>query len=83
MTNPFESISVRLDNIENLLLDIKHPPKENPDELLNTKKACELLDITKSTLWKRRRAGKVKAYGQGKRVYYKKSELLDSLTPLK
>lgn len=83
MQNPFESISVRLSNIENLLLDIKHPPKEDPDEILTREQTCQLLDITKSTLWKRTRAGKLKSYGQGRRVYFKKSEVLESLTPLK
>lgn len=83
MQNPFESISVRLANIENLLHDIKHPPKDNPEEILTREQTCALLDITKSTLWKRTRAGKIKSYGQGRRVYFKKSEVLDSLNPIK
>lgn len=55
----------------------------NPDELLTREQTCQLLQIDSSTLWHWTNKGKVKAYGIGNRRYYKKAELLESLTPLK
>lgn len=85
MTNPFEIISSKLDYIEALLLDRNYPtPKTETEEKIMTRnEVCELLNITKSTLWKRTKTGKLQSYGQGRRVYYKRSEVLKSLTPLK
>jgi len=53
------------------------------DDLLTREQACELLQIDPSTLWHWTNKGKVKAYGIGNRRYYKRSELLESLTILK
>jgi len=53
-----------------------------PDELLTRAEACEFLKIDSSTLWHWTNKGKVKAYGIGSRRYYKRSELLEALTPL-
>lgn len=51
----------------------------NPDELLTRSEACSLLKINMTTLWNWSKKGKIISYGLGNRVYYKKSELLDSL----
>ncbi len=53
------------------------------DDLLTREQACELLQIDPSTLWHWQNKGKVLAYGIGNRRYYKRSELLESLTLLK
>ncbi len=83
MINPFEVLRVKLENIESILLDIKYPSKPLEDDpLLTSEEVCELLSITKSTLWKRTKDGKLQSYGQGRRIYYKKSEVLNSLKPL-
>lgn len=55
----------------------------DPDGLLTREQTCEFLHIDSSTLWHWTNKGKVKAYGIGSRRYYKKSELIESLTPLK
>ncbi|MEN8858226.1 MAG: helix-turn-helix domain-containing protein [Flavobacteriaceae bacterium] len=72
------------DGVKSLLTDFK---KENsihdPNELLTRTETCEYLQIDSSTLWHWTKKGKVKAYGIGNRRYYKKSELLQSLKPLK
>lgn len=52
-------------------------------ELLTRNEACKFLQIDSSTLWHWTNKGKVIAYGIGNRRYYKKSELLKSLIPLK
>lgn len=50
-----------------------------PDELLTREEVCLLLKISKTSLWKWTKDGKVKAYGIGNRVYYKRIELIESL----
>ena len=53
------------------------------EELLTRKEACEFLKIDSSTLWAWTNKQKVKAYGVANRRYYKRSELIESLKPLK
>jgi excisionase family DNA binding protein len=55
---------------------------ETSNELLSREEACELLKINKTSLWKHTKNGKLKSYGIGNRVLYKRSELLDSIKPL-
>ena len=84
-------ISLPMSEFQAIIVDcvkacIQHQPKnsDKPAEQIMTRdEVCDLLQITKSTLWKRTKSGKLKAYEQGRRVYYKRSEVLESLTPLK
>jgi len=55
----------------------------DPDELLTRSETCKFLQVDSSTLWHWTNKGRLIAYGIGNRRYYKKSELLKSLTPLK
>jgi hypothetical protein len=57
--------------------------KYNNEDLLTREETCQFLKIDSSTLWSYTNKGKVKAYGIGARRYYKRSELLESLTLLK
>jgi len=57
--------------------------KEFTEELLTREETCKFLKIDSSTLWSWTNKGKVKAYGIGSRRYYKRSELMESLTLLK
>ena len=57
--------------------------KKFTEELLTRTEACKFLKIDSSTLWAWTNKGKVKAYGIGARRYYKRSELLESLSLLK
>ena len=57
--------------------------KEFTEELLTREETCKFLKIDSSTLWSWTNKGKVKAYGIGSRRYYKRSELIESLTHLK
>lgn len=52
-------------------------------ELLSIPETCELLGINRSTLWKWEKTGVVIAYGIEKRRYFKRSEILANLIPLK
>ena len=57
--------------------------KNFTEELLTREETCKFLKIDSSTLWHWTNKSKVKAYGIGARRYYKRSELLESLTLLK
>jgi len=56
---------------------------QTPEELLTREETCQFLKVDSSTLWAWTNQGKVKAHGIGARRYYKKSELIESLTLLK
>ena len=53
------------------------------EELLTIEHTCKFLKIDQSTLWRWTNKGKVKAYSISGKRYYKRSELLESLTLLK
>jgi hypothetical protein len=84
MNNPFELLNDRLENIENLLhairTDATRPPE--PEELLTREQTAKKLKIDLATLHRWSKAGKLKPVGIGHRVYYRLSELMESLQPL-
>ena len=80
MENPFELILERLESIERAIAKINIPAKNESETLLTRKETCELLKINFTTLWKHTKSGKLKSYGIGNRVYYKKAEVLQSIT---
>ncbi len=53
------------------------------EELLTRDEAAKLLKINSSTLYLWTRKGKLPSYGIGYRVYYKRSEIMDSLVKVK
>jgi len=55
---------------------------EQNETLLTREETCRLLKIDSTTLWYWTRDGKLKSYGIGSRRYYKKNEVLESLTPV-
>ena len=72
------------ESLKSQLEDLKSEFIQNdPDKLLTREEACEYFQIDSSTLWHWTNKGKVTAYGIGNRRYYKRSELNESLTPLK
>ncbi|WP_417878480.1 helix-turn-helix domain-containing protein [Vibrio sp.] len=75
-------IDVKLKHrIEDLIVHLSN--LKSNDELLTREETCKFLSIDSSTLWAWTNKGKVKAYGIGNRRYYKRSELLECLKPLK
>jgi hypothetical protein len=80
MENPFELILERLERIELALKKLNSLPKNDSETLLSRTEVCELLKINFSSLWKHTKSGKLKSYGIGNRVYYKKKEILQSIT---
>ena len=82
MHNPFELLEKRLSNIETILLDLKHQPKEvapteHPDQLLTIQQAAELLSLTVPTLYTKVSKGELPSMKRGKRLYFSRAELLD------
>ena len=58
-------------------------PKTEPvKDLLTRPQVCELLSINKTSLWKHTKSGKLKSYGIGNRVYYKRTEVLAAVKPI-
>ena len=53
---------------------------ENP--LLTRDEVCELLSFNKTSLWKHTKSGRLKSYGIGNRVYYKREEVLEAIKPI-
>ena len=51
-------------------------------ELLTRIEVCELLSINKTSLWKHTKSGRLKSYGLGNRVYYKRSEVIGAVKPI-
>lgn len=53
MNNPFETIDARLANIENLLLDIKHPQRPpEPSDRIRLEEACNITGLSKAAIYK-------------------------------
>ncbi|MDB9994421.1 helix-turn-helix domain-containing protein [Flavobacteriaceae bacterium] len=84
-TSPEELTSAISDAVKTQLSKFKEQllSKDANDDLLTRKQACEFLQIDQSTLWHWTNKGKVIAYGIANRRYYKRSELMEALKPLK
>lgn len=66
------------------LIAIQQKNEENSiaNDLLTRAEVCKLLSINLTSLWKHTKSGKLKSYGIGNRVYYKRSEVLEAVKPL-
>ncbi|MEQ9229047.1 MAG: helix-turn-helix domain-containing protein [Cyclobacteriaceae bacterium] len=80
MENPFNEISERLERIENILVDQKSMRVElqenEEDKLLNVKEAAQFLGESVATLYGRTCRNQIPFYKRGKKLYFKKPELL-------
>lgn len=88
MENAIMLQNVSLEQLENLIARVvkiqleeiyESQPTNAKEVLLTREEACAFLKINKTSLWKRTKDGKLKAYGLGNRVYYKRAELLESV----
>lgn len=78
-------IDFKLNQLEaNLLSQLKEEfqPKK-PEEYLSRSEVAKLLKVTTATLDRWTDQGKLKRYGLGARVFYKRSEVEESLVQLK
>lgn len=65
-----------------LLHSEKIEKNESSDIFITREETCNLLSINKTTLWKHTKSSKLKSYGIGNRVYYKKDEVLKAVKPI-
>ncbi len=84
MENPFELILKRLDVIENLLRNIPQPviQANSFTEVLNLEQAAEYVSLSKSAIYKKTSERNIPHFKQGKKLYFKRSELDAWLTPV-
>ena len=84
-TTPQQLADLITEGVKNQLTELKNNliSQQANEELLTREETCKFLSIDSSTLWAWTNKGKVKAYGIGNRRYYKRSELLECLKPLK
>ena len=61
------------------LLNYQTPVSIPDDEFLTPTEACAILKITKTTIWRWQKQGRIDLYGTGKVRFYKKSDLLNLL----
>lgn len=88
---PIEDLqTVIIDCVNSCLMNNKQESKqthlEQPterEELLTPKETAELLKISIPTLWRWQKKGKLNCYGIAGKRYYKRSEVIESLTSKK
>lgn len=89
MENSFELILNRLNVIEDLLrTSMKNcnssvVVKESLPNVLNLKQASEYVSLSKSAIYKKTSDRTIPHFKQGKKLYFKRSELDDWLTGMK
>ena len=67
------------------LLQNQAPAQNQTQEsdLINREEVCRILHFNKTTLNKHTKSGRLQSYAIGNRVLYKRSEVLEAVTPLK
>jgi excisionase family DNA binding protein len=84
MTNPFETLNNRLANIESLLLEIKHLPKEEEkSENLTVKETAEVLKVSEQSVHNYIKKGFIPAQKLGRVLLIKRTDLDNALTEVK
>lgn len=83
MDNPFEDIIERLDRIESLMKELAKEKSELIEgQLLSPAETCNLFNprISKPTLHAWTKAGRLQKYQLGARVFYKRNEVMESIS---
>jgi len=83
MYNPFDSIETRLNNIESLLLDLKHKPKEAENKLHSVKSLASLSGVSEITVRNWIREGKIQAKKIGGRILIEQTQFAEGLEEVK
>jgi excisionase family DNA binding protein len=84
MNNPFETINERLSNIESLLIDIKHKPREEEkSENLTVKETAEVLKVSTQSVHNYIKKGFIPAKKTGRILLIKRADLNNSLQEVK
>lgn len=83
MSNPFEIIDARLSNIESLLLDIKHPPKQSENKRYSVKETAERNSVSELTIRNYIKEGKIEAHKIGRRILIDEAQFKKGLSEVK
>jgi excisionase family DNA binding protein len=84
MENPFNSLEKRLANIEDILFDIKHSPKEDfSNKRYSIKEAAAILRVIPLTIRNYIKNGNLKAEQLGRKYYILHSDLFNSFNEVK
>ncbi len=84
MQNPFDILNQRLENIETLLLDIKHKPvEEKKSENLTIKETAEVLKVSEQSVHNYIKRGFLSAQKVGRILLIKREDLDNALTEVK
>lgn len=75
VTSPPELRGLIREELRALLNELK--PTSQPEEILNLQEACDLLCISKPTIYGLTSRRKIPFHKRGKRLLFKRSELLD------
>lgn len=79
-----EAILEKLEMIESRLkTDRQNFQHKEQVELMTRKETADYLKINTTTLWHWTNKGKLKSYGIGNRVYYKRNEVIESIAEIK
>jgi len=71
-----DTVRAEISELKKAFLNTK---SNNEDDLLSPDEVCEMLCITKVTLWNYQKNGKLKAFGIGQKRYYKRSDVLNAI----
>ena len=82
MENPFETILLRLERIENLIKELSGE-RTDDDIILDVKQASKYIHLSVARIYKFTSEKEIPHYKKGKRLYFKKTELRDWLMTTK
>ena len=64
------------------LLQSNSKNKDDENEFISIEETCKLLRLNKTSVWKHTKSGKLRSFGIGNRVLYRRSEVLEAVKPL-
>lgn len=77
---------ITLQQLAEALIPLLQPQKveqlQPVNDLMTRDEVCKMLSFNKTSLWKHTKSGKLKSYGIGNRVLYKRSEVLEAVKPI-
>lgn len=72
-------LNLKLDKIEQMLIENNKPQFEQPEQFLNIQEAAELLTLSVPTIYSKVSKNELPVMKRGKRLYFSRTELLNYL----
>ncbi len=76
---------ITLEQLAEAVVKLQQQPIATPqleNEFITRDEVCKLLNFNKTTLHTHTRSGKLKSYGIGNRVLYRRCEVLEAVKPI-